>query len=452
MLVKFEVQNFRSFHTKKVFHTVQRNFRRFTQHVYKYSDNLSILKTSGIYGGNASGKTNLFKALYFVKRMVQVPGFINTSESSKVFSPFKLNKGSISRESIFNVEFISEDRLYSYELEVHKKTKKILFEQLKRIDLQNEEFVIFTRKIKEDGEEFFEYPPDSKVEKLYALVIKNLTQNNSTFLSIGITNEQDYSNARNWFLDKLEFLFPVYKFKDIAYTLSLKKDYLELANKIIKFSKTGIDKLKIERIPIEIFLGKSFDDIISTIETSLERRPFYSFENPNGHEECTAIKSEDGNIIVLKLVAIHLDNEKEEVSFNLDEESRGTEVLINLLPALILSYGEGVNYFIDEINASLHPILLKEILSQYLEHNIGLAKGQLIFNSHEDFIMDEKIIRQDELWLTEKNENGETDIFPLSDIPNVRFDLNLKKNYLNGKFGGVPFDEKPDKLLFNVKF
>ena len=112
------------------------------------------------------------------------------------------------------------------------------------------------------------------------------------------------------------------------------------------------------------------------------------------------------------------------------------------------SYGEGVNYFIDDINTSLHPNLIKEIISQYLNLNLESAKGQLFFNSHEDLMMDENIVRQDEIWLVEKNKTGETEIFPLSDYSNIRFDLNLRKNYINGNFGGVPFNSKPEEIEF----
>ena len=182
---------------------------------------------------------------------------------------------------------------------------------------------------------------------------------------------------------------------------------------------------------------------------SLEKKLFHSFKDSN-ENECTAVKDQtDGAIYILKLNAIHLDQDGNEVEFDLDQESRGTVVLLNLLPALILSYGEGVNYFIDEINRSLHPILIREILAQYLHNDIEKAKGQLFFNSHEDFMIDETIIRQDEIWLMEKGKNGESDLFPLSDYKNVRYDLNLRKNYLDGKFGGVPFTKEPGKLSLN---
>jgi len=447
MLIKFELENFRSFNSRKVFHTVQRNFKRFTDHIYHHSDGISLLKTTGIYGGNASGKTNLFRGLYFVKKMVEDDDYLSTQEGLRILSYFKLDKESSEKDSSFQVDFISENNVYIYELKINRERKIITFEQLIKLDGDNE-VLIFKRISTNKTDSSLEFNEDNKFNNVSDSIL-TLLGSSSTLLSFGLITDEHFQNAHNWFVNKVKFLFPVYDFTDIAYILSLKKDYLELANRIIKFSKTGIDSLKIESIPIETYLGSEKKDEISYISSVLEEKEFHPFKDSKGNA-CTAIKSDEDTIKVLKLVTIHLDKDGNKVLFDLEEESRGTLVLLNLLPALILSYGEGVNYFIDEINASLHPILLKEILSQYLLNNIKSAKGQLIFNSHENLLMDEKLIRQDELWLVEKNENGETDIFPLSDIPNIRFDLNLSKNYLNGKFGGVPFEDKPSKLILDV--
>lgn len=447
MLIKFEVENFRSFKSRKIFHTIQRNFKRFSHHIYKHHDKLSLLKTSGIYGGNASGKTNLFKAIYFVHMLAIDADFLVKQKASKILSPFRLNKTAQSNISMFEIDFISNNNIYVYRLAIDCKSKKILSENLLKLT-DNYEEPIFNRFINSENKTELQFH-NKDLMKLNDVLTKVLPGHTS-ILSFDLIEHEDLINVRDWFKNKIKFLFPVYEFNDIAYILSKKKEYLELANRIIKFSKTGIDHIRVDSVPIDIYLGSESIKSISRISSILEERDYYPFKDAVGNF-CTAVRNDKDEIVVLKLVSVHLDDQNNKVEFELDQESRGTIVLLHLLPALILSYGEGVNYFIDEINASLHPILLKEILSQYLEYNLGAAKGQLIFNSHEDFIMDEKIIRQDELWLVEKDKSGETDIFPLSNIENVRFDLNLRKNYLNGKFGGVPFDEKPEKLLFDVK-
>lgn len=444
MLIRFELENYRSIKKPLVFHMVQRNYKRFSHHVHNHSDDLKILKTSGVYGGNATGKTNLFRGLHFVKKMVEEREYLTSFQSTKYFHPFLLDEQSKEKPSKFQVDFISKGEIFIYELEVNSSSKIVLFEQLSK-SKNNELELIFKRHYNESNQLKIEYPKKEYVVKVLEEYLSSMKH--SSLISLHFFEEENLEKARDWFINKTEFLFPVYKFMDIAYILSLKPYYLEIANRIIKFSNTGIDKLNIEKIPLKIYLGVDNSDLIKHVTRNLEEQDYFSFQDSNGNE-CTAIKENDRDISVLKLVAIHISNNGKEVPFDLEQESRGTLVLIHLLPALILSYGEGVNYFIDEINRSLHPILFKELLKQYLDNNIENASGQLIFNSHEDFMMDEKVIRQDELWLMDKIKN-ESELFPLSDFPNVRFDLNYRKNYLNGKFGGVPFNKKPSKLIFS---
>jgi len=448
MLVRLEVENFRSFNKKVVFHMIQRKTKRFSDHVYNYNEGFGVLKATGIYGGNASGKTNLFKALSFIKSIVSNNDFLDTLEGATLLSPFRLNETSLTADSSFEVSFISKEILYTYELKVNRKQNRVVFEKLTKIN-DEVETDVFERRTDEHNKVSIKFPSTSIYSEASNQIATILMQANATLLGSGVLSDQDILNAKDWFQNKVKFLFPVYEFIDIAFILSLKEEYLNLANRIVKFSNTGVSGLKLERIPIDVYLGTEKQDQIQHIANILEDKEYHSFKDSEKNA-CTAIKDEDGIIVVLKLTTIHLDNNGNGVDFDLTQESRGTVALLHLLPAFILSYGEGVNYFIDEIDTSLHPILLKEILSQYLQYNVGKATGQLIFNTHESFLMDEKMMRQDELWLVEQNKNGESEIFPLSDFENVRFDLNLRKNYLNGKFGGVPFETKPEELIFDV--
>lgn len=450
MLIKFELENFRSFNKKKIFHAIQRNYKRFPNHVHVVNEDLGLLKVSGIYGGNASGKTNLFRGLYFVKKMVEDPDYLNSTESPKFFFPFRLNTQCEDKSSKFKVDFVQNNLIYQYKIEINHSTQTIVYESLNKLDTNEVEVKIFERYIELDKTIITLNSSANQSQPLDFLIGYYTKNKQSAFLSTEFLSDKDLLNAKIWFKDKVKFLFPVYQFMDIAYILSLKENYLKLANRIIKFSRTGIDKLKIDKIPINIYLGSENIDIINHIKKVLEKKDYHSFRDSN-QNECTAVKDKNDNgTYILKLSAIHYDEIGNEVQFDLDQESRGTIVLLHLLPALILTYGEGVNYFVDEINRSLHPILIREILAQYLNNDIEKATGQLFFNSHEDFMIDETIVRQDEIWLMEKGENGESDLFPLSDFKNVRHDLNLRKNYLDGKFGGVPFDKEPENLSLDV--
>ncbi len=442
MLIQLQIQNFRSFNERQTFVTVQGSTKRFPDHVHEHESGIKILKTTGIYGTNGSGKTNLFKALYFLKKLVIDEDFLNSIESIKYFTAFKLNKLSEVKPCHFEVDFIgANNNVYVYSVAILPQEKKIVEEKLVRLHPIEE--IIFHRYF-EDNRVVIDTPNKPELSQLKNL-FHNIISNNALFLSSDIFDDEDLDAARNWFTNQIEFMFPTYDFNDIAYIFTLKPEYLKLANDIIKISNVGIDKLDLERIPISIYFGLEYKDLIRHISGVLEEHPYYSFKDNLGNY-CTAIKGSDEQISIVKLLCYHYNNANELVPFDVDQESRGTIVLLHLIPALIRSYGEGINYFLDDINTSLHPVLLKEILSQYLTLNLGAAKGQLIFNSHEDFLMDEKIVRQDELWLMDKV-NGASTLFPLSDF-DVRFDLNYRKNYLNGKFGAVPFKEEPEKMVF----
>ena len=440
MLIKIEIENFRSFKNRIIFHTLQRNYKRFLEHVHTINEDVKVLKTSGMYGSNGSGKSNLFKALYYLKRMVEDRNFLRSVEAIKNFTPFKLDTVYLEKPIQVELDILVGSKVFIYKINFEAKSRKIIYEELIKIDPSAGELIIFERL-----DNFVKFPNNPVLNALESQLSTALDPHTS-ILCFELVNDPEIEEVSDWFLNKTGFLWPTYEFDDIAYIFTQKEEYLQLANNIIKPLNVGIDKLEIKLVPINIYLGLDNKDTITQITSMLQSKTHHSFQDKMGNF-CTALKVDNDEIQIAKLVCIHYDNQGEPVPFDLDQESRGTIVILHLLPALIRSYGEGVNYFIDDINTSLHPVLLKEILGQYLTFNLGNAKGQLIFNSHEDLLMDETIVRQDEIWLMEKK-NGISDLFPLSDFSNVRFDLNLRKNYLNGKFGAVPFEHKPEKFVF----
>ena len=447
MLIKLEVENFRSIKDNQIFYTIERNYKRFPDHVHSHKNVLNILKTCLIYGGNGVGKTNLFKALDFIKKISTQHNYLFSTDCSKLFTPFRLDKEVESTPSVFKIDFLYNETIFSYEIKIQDKT--ILFEELILVtsEEKSSEISIFKREtIKNETKLSFS---DEFLNQLAPRLSQIINIYSSVF-AIDFIENDTIANAKNWFRDKLEFIFPTFEFTEIAYILSLKEEYLALANKLIQFSNTGIFKLKIEKVPIDIYLGSESKESITNIIQILKNKTHHSFQDQSKNY-CVAVKeitNEKEQVVVLRLITTHLDNKGDEIIFELDQESKGTFALINLLPAFILSYGEGVNYFIDDINTSLHPVLLTELLRQYYTLNIKEAKGQLIFNSHEDQLFDETMVRQDEVWLVDKTTNGSTVFTPFSDFK-TRHDLNWRRNYLTGMFNGIPFTDNPIQVKFS---
>jgi hypothetical protein len=139
--------------------------------------------------------------------------------------------------------------------------------------------------------------------------------------------------------------------------------------------------------------------------------------------------------MVHKIITQHKGKEEKAVPFEMNEESDGTLRLFDLLPAVELLIHEEAVVFIDEIGRSLHPTLIKEFLQLYLGRR---TKGQLIFTTHESNLLDLKLFRQDEIWFVEKDKAGSSRTYPLSEFK-PRYDLDIRKGYLNGRFGAIPF-------------
>jgi hypothetical protein len=124
------------------------------------------------------------------------------------------------------------------------------------------------------------------------------------------------------------------------------------------------------------------------------------------------------------------------IDFDIIEESDGSRRLLDIVPSIDFAFNEDMTFIIDEINHSMHPSLTKELISLFL--NKESSKGQIIFTTHESNLLDLNLFRQDEIWFTEKKSDGSTSMYPLSDFK-PRYDLDIKKGYLQGRFGAIPF-------------
>jgi AAA15 family ATPase/GTPase len=145
---------------------------------------------------------------------------------------------------------------------------------------------------------------------------------------------------------------------------------------------------------------------------------------------------EDGKPVIKKVVSYHTTPSGKKVKFELFDEPDGTLRLIDFVPVLYLLEKYPVTIVIDEIDQSIHPALLKEFVT-HIQENPDKT-GQLIFTTHESNLLDLDLCRQDEIWLAEKNKEGGTHLYPLSEY-NARPDLDIRKGYLSGRLGAILF-------------
>jgi len=187
-----------------------------------------------------------------------------------------------------------------------------------------------------------------------------------------------------------------------------------------------------------VFFGKEDEDFknelieaLTEIEGKEDMGVIFEFK-----EEKLIAQRKDNKNFVLRIIGVHYNSKKEKVKFELSEESDGTRRLLDFMPAFNSILSSDETYIIDEIDQSLHPTLLYTLVKKIMEEQS--TKGQLIFTTHEASLLDLNIFRQDEVWFTEKDKSGASQLYSLSDFK-PRNDLDIQKGYLKGRFGAIPF-------------
>jgi AAA15 family ATPase/GTPase len=251
----------------------------------------------------------------------------------------------------------------------------------------------------------------------------------------------DFTDAYYWFEDQLEFLFPHFTdYGTFLRTFLTNQEFKENATHIITNTPSlGISAIRIQKTNINDFFGSSETERKLNYISKLDKSPYIFFEQEG--KEHLIYEDSNGIINVNRLVFIH-KSDSDTCELELNEESDGTRRLLHLLPSIIDSIDKSKVYIIDEIDRSMHPILIKELLRLYLSR-FSNNSGQMIFTTHESLIMDLNLLRQDEFWFVEKNDKtGSSEMYSLIQFK-PRFDKNISKGYLDGKFGAIPFLTNP---------
>jgi AAA15 family ATPase/GTPase len=215
---------------------------------------------------------------------------------------------------------------------------------------------------------------------------------------------------------------------------------MDYAENILRNSNTGIEELILKEIPADTFFSYEDEDAKQGLIDKLESENEIDNEGEDAviyfHRRSfhNVLRKKKGEYFVSVLKTKHLNSNN---LFDLSEESDGTNRLFELSPLFEdLTSTNEVIYFIDELERSLHPILAKELLKLYAVNSN--SKSQLIFTTHESNLLDLELLRQDEIWFTEKKSDGSSVFYPLSDYK-PREDKNIRLGYLEGRFGGIPF-------------
>ena len=406
MLIRFSFKNFKSFKDENVLDMEATSLKEHEYNVVK-TDNVNLLKVAAIYGANASGKTNVLQAFDYMKKRILV------SDDSKKNSPidednvysFMINNEPISLE----VEILAENnKIYKYGFDVLKDSIVSEWLYIKKI---NKFYSIFERE-----KNNVTMKSNNKISGLANIDERTLFLN--IYSKIDKDNE-DFNNVYDWFVNA---------------------NYLDLGNpRFEDFINTRIS-LKIlsdEKYKKELLrFIKTFDSGIEGIKTT-----------PNSLEEV------QNNNRVVKVELIHRGEDNELKALPLELESNGTRKMFHLFDFFMDALRNGMVLFIDELDAKLHPLLTRYIINLFHNSETNIGNGQLIYSTHDTVNLNKETFRRDEIWFTEKNRDGVSEIYALSDYildedgnnksgKKVRNDATYNKDYLTGRYGAIPVLEE----------
>ncbi|MDI9365800.1 MAG: ATP-binding protein [Flavobacterium sp.] len=396
-----------------------------------------ILRLSAIYGANGSGKSNLIKSIALLESMVE-NGKLDTSLNDR---KFKLNNLNEAIPTSIGIEFFSNDKAYYYTLTFDN---DIILNETLLESKKNTDVLIFERNNENNIQtiNFYDGYIESKKNKLFVEVLaEKILQKNEILLSFLNSKYKDefidVANAFSWFDTTLVIIHPDAKPSGLAHILDLNLDLKEFANNLIAKLNTGISKLNIERKKIEESIENLDKKKIKSIIDNLKKEPnLLSVITHSETGEEAILVHENNETYLKKIITTHLNNKGDGIEFSINLESDGTKRLIDYIPAFNGIINENRVYIIDEIERSIHPITIKEIITKIsLDH---LAKGQLIFTTHESCLLDQDILRPDEIWFAQKDIDGASKLYSLSDF-NIHNTANIENGYLNGRYGGIPF-------------
>lgn len=462
MLIEFRVKNFKSFKELNKF-TLVKGKQRFFEERIGHVDKLSVLKFSGIFGANASGKSNLVRA-------IKIMQFIVTHNSVPIDAMneyFKLSSECENKPTYFEVLISIGEDIYTYGFEVNLKTWKIETEWLFKLHYKTDKTInetkIFDRL---NGEIEFSSEKDADDRlKVYREDVK-LFQNNLFLSHVGRngflvdkTNKimKEILNVYNWFLTSLSVLYSGEPFVTPEFVHNLNTEEI---SKLLSSLDTGIKYVELQEVD-EIDFKKDFyttgttlNDILRTFESQRfilnngrKLTPTALLRTPNDY---WVIKYNDNKLSFSRLVFYH-DVDKR-VPFMLGNESDGTLRLFELSGALLNKENDRT-LIVDELDRCLHPMLTVEFVKLFLKKASNEQdRSQLIVTTHESHLLDLDLLRRDEIWFVVKKE-GESSIYSLETY-NVRFDKIIDKAYFEGRFDGVPVFESaffPENVIYENK-
>ena len=396
MLCQFTVKNYKSIRDEVTFDMQATSISEHVDRVIRDRNEEEYLPVSAIYGPNGGGKSNVLEALHTLVAKVLRPLYATVDNNEPVFmtkkliiEPFAFSE--IGKESPTEFELFFRTEIAEYRYILHVKKDVVTFESLDRVKLDTgRRSALFER----DAESI-----DLKGVFMKLKISDELSETLPLLSYLGITYKKNevVKDVLDWFEDGI--------------------DFLNYGNPIQEMRMAVSNSSEVKKLMLDMIQEMDLDIVDFRVE-----------EKDNDHIEVFTKHIVDGY----------------EAELNLFDESSGTRKLFGLLPFIAASLLTGTTLVIDELDAKIHPVLLRHIIMLFNDMNINKKGAQLIFTSHDLSTMNSEVFRRDEIWFVAKGNAQNSKLYSLVEFKNekgesVRKDAKFDKQYLEGKYGADPY-------------
>lgn len=417
MLIDFRVENFRSFAAMQGFTMVASPDNSLSETLIK-RDKIRVLRSGAIYGANASGKSNLLKAIGFLRQFVTTSATqMNLGDALPWVVPFRLDNKWTDKPCRFEITVAIHGSRYEYAVALTP--KYVQSESLYVTRPGGRRAKRFTREYNaQTAFAKWDLPGVSRKEEK---LLTGRTRDNGLLLSRAAElNFQLAQELYSWFVSSF-WIFdlsqsPLFFMPHTAGMVLADATYKARVLHLLRDADFGIREIEAQQKPFVV-----------------------NKETPEAIKNLLAVS---GPQQMIDIRTTHFATDQSPVSFSLaEDESQGTQRFFLIAGPILNALDHGATVVIDEFECSMHSLLVQKIVSLFQSPDANPRVGQLIFATHDSSLMNSSLLRRDQVWIAQKRRNGDTELFSLYDFEGEkkpRKDEAFQKNYLSGQYGGVP--------------
>lgn len=402
MLLQFKFKNHKSFYDETVLDLVATQEKRHIETTIDINGN-KILPIVAIHGANASGKSSLLESLFFMFEVIKDSNQFDINDDLPTYQ-FAFSEKTLSQNSEYEFSVCLGDYEYRYGFSINKNgfDEEWLYKKKFSLNTRATQKIIFERQKNkvEFGSTYKKY------EKIWGLFGNNTNLNTSKLLVLSNLAIKE----KNGILREL---------------------YDYACKFIFKAENFFLSKISINILNNDSVMFNKFQEIINEFDPSLLGIKIEEIINEEGEKK-------------YKVSGVHknVDSKDKQILLPLLRESQGTIKIFNIMPVILKNLEVGGLLCIDELDVKFHPLLFKRIVNMYKDKKYNKNNAQLIFTAHSTFMFNSNDLRRDQLYLIEKDSDGKSRLYSLSEFRNLRVDADYEEKYLTGQFGAIPYENK----------